>query len=637
MAIIVPIVSSWNPKGLDRAIADIKRAEGAFNTFTAVAAGIGGVMASTGRAMTYGLTLPLAAVGASALKTSAEFEQTMAAVRVNAGASGEQMKELSRLAMQMGADTVFSAGESAQAILELSKGGLSIATIQGGALASAMNLAATESIDLATASTIVVQTMNAFGFSAAETNKAVDILAAGAVASTADVIGLSEGLAYVGTTAAQLKVSMADTVTALASLSNAGIDASTSGTSLNRFLLGLTLNTPKAAKTAKALGLEFFDAAGQMKPMEDIIGSLAEATRGLGDDQRTQALKALFGIEGMRAANVLISEGVEGYKELSTQVNRNGVAAELSDARMSGLAGALEQMRGSIETAQLSIGTALTPTIMALSVAIKNLFDAFTNLDPELQTTIATVGLFLAAAGPVLWIVGSLVKAIGTMAIAIKALGTALTFLMANPVGLAIVTFALLAYAIYKVIQNWHLIKEAAGNAIDFIKEKMSSLWEWTKNIFGNIGNAFVEVGHEIVDGLKQGISNAWSSFKSWFISMIGQPIQWAKQILRIASPSKVFEGIGENVIKGYIKGVEDMTGTLQSTMAGMAVDSTVAFTGQVNSSGSTSTGGIGGGGAVYNINVNAGIGTDGAQVGREIVDAIRRFERASGPVFASA
>jgi hypothetical protein len=41
--------------------------------------------------------------------------------------------------------------------------------------------------------------------------------------------------------------------------------------------------------------------------------------------------------------------------------------------------------------------------------------------------------------------------------------------------------------------------------------------------------------------------------------------------------------------------------------------------------------------GTVYNINVNAGIGTNGAQVGREIVDAIKKYERASGPVFAIA
>ena len=44
-----------------------------------------------------------------------------------------------------------------------------------------------------------------------------------------------------------------------------------------------------------------------------------------------------------------------------------------------------------------------------------------------------------------------------------------------------------------------------------------------------------------------------------------------------------------------------------------------------------------GGMGNVYNINVNAGMGTNGAQVGKEIVDAIKRFEKTSGPVFASA
>jgi hypothetical protein len=43
------------------------------------------------------------------------------------------------------------------------------------------------------------------------------------------------------------------------------------------------------------------------------------------------------------------------------------------------------------------------------------------------------------------------------------------------------------------------------------------------------------------------------------------------------------------------------------------------------------------GGGAVYNITVNAGIGTSGPEVGQQIVDAIKKFERNSGPVFAKA
>jgi TP901 family phage tail tape measure protein len=42
-------------------------------------------------------------------------------------------------------------------------------------------------------------------------------------------------------------------------------------------------------------------------------------------------------------------------------------------------------------------------------------------------------------------------------------------------------------------------------------------------------------------------------------------------------------------------------------------------------------------GGRPINITVNAGLGTDGAQVGREIVAAIKRYERSSGRVFQSA
>jgi len=41
--------------------------------------------------------------------------------------------------------------------------------------------------------------------------------------------------------------------------------------------------------------------------------------------------------------------------------------------------------------------------------------------------------------------------------------------------------------------------------------------------------------------------------------------------------------------------------------------------------------------GNTINLTVNAGMGADGASIGREIVDAIKRYERTSGPVFASA
>ena len=42
-------------------------------------------------------------------------------------------------------------------------------------------------------------------------------------------------------------------------------------------------------------------------------------------------------------------------------------------------------------------------------------------------------------------------------------------------------------------------------------------------------------------------------------------------------------------------------------------------------------------GGATYNITVNAGIGSSGPEIGRQIVEAIKKFERSSGPVFQGA
>ncbi len=42
-------------------------------------------------------------------------------------------------------------------------------------------------------------------------------------------------------------------------------------------------------------------------------------------------------------------------------------------------------------------------------------------------------------------------------------------------------------------------------------------------------------------------------------------------------------------------------------------------------------------GGSNITINVNAGMGANGAQIGEQIVTAIKRYERTSGPVFASA
>lgn len=71
---------------------------------------------SLGKKMTTGLTLPIAGLGAMAIKVGAEFEKGMSQVMAISGATGQEMKELETLARDMGATTKFSASEAAEGL-----------------------------------------------------------------------------------------------------------------------------------------------------------------------------------------------------------------------------------------------------------------------------------------------------------------------------------------------------------------------------------------------------------------------------------------------------------------------------------------------------------------------------------------
>jgi hypothetical protein len=167
----------------------------------------------------------------------------------------------------------------------------------------------------------------------------------------------------VGATAKSLDAPLLDTVAALAALNNVGLDSSTAGTSLNRMFLGMATQGKKASKLMEELGLSFTDSAGAMVPMEEAIRRLTAETAEMTKPERAEALKTLFGVEGMRAAIALIDLGTGGWGTLREQIDQTGLAAEMSEARMAGFYGALETARGAIETLGISLGEKLLPIL----------------------------------------------------------------------------------------------------------------------------------------------------------------------------------------------------------------------------------------------------------------------------------
>jgi TP901 family phage tail tape measure protein len=549
-AIVINIAGSYDNKAISQAQRELEKLKGAGDVASAGLAGaftrvgkkmqeVGDSIASFGRKMTLGVTLPIVGIGIAAVNIQKDFEQSMNALAVMTGAPQRELTKLSDLAKQMGADTVFSANEAAGAMLELAKAGFTPAQIAGGGLQATMALAATEGIALSDSATIVTQAMNAFGLSAKDAMSAVDILAAGAVASTASVEDLSGGLKYVGATAGTIGVPLQEVVTGLAALSNAGIDGTTAGTSLNRMFLALAGTTAKAKAVIKEYGLEFYDANGQVRPMVEIVGELQRAFGGLTDKQRTRALKDLFGVEGMRAANILIAEGAKGYDKLATSVGKAGVAQELADARMSGTAGAIEQLKGSLETAALAIGEALAPAIKTVAEFIRELVDRFTSLSPQAQTIIMVVGAIAAAIGPLLIVVGSLISAIG-------ALSVALGFLAANPVVLTIIAIvaaiAALAAAAVWAYNNFEGFRKVVTAAWEGIQAAAAYVVDWFRTYVGPIISDVIGAIQEGAAGLTDAFNTYWPSIQaavqavaSWFVEYVWPLLDATFQALGVA------------------------------------------------------------------------------------------------------
>lgn len=310
-----------------------------------------------------------------AVQLEAAFSKTMAQVAIATAAPKRELEELDALAMRMGQDTVYSANEAAQAMLELTKGGLTSAQIQGGALAETMTLAAAGGMQLDEAANSVVQTMGAFGLSAKQTGAAVAALAGAANASSADVSDITQALSQAGTSAAAAGLSIQDTTAFLALFADSGIQGSDAGTSLRTMLTRLVPQTKEAASAMDALGLSYLDGNGKLVSAEEIAKRTQKAFSGLSDEQKISAANTIFGADAQRAVNVLTAEGVEGFEKYKTATSDLTQAQKLAEAANSGTAGSLEELSGQIETALLQIGKGLAPTIQDLSGDIGDLIE----------------------------------------------------------------------------------------------------------------------------------------------------------------------------------------------------------------------------------------------------------------------
>src|SRR5690625_2087887 len=130
-----------------------------------------------------------------AVKETADFEQSMSRVAALSGATSAELEELTAAARQLGRDTVFSAEEAAQGMSELALAGFETNEIIS-AMPGLLDMAAAGQVDLATASGITANMLNAFGLEAEDATQVADVMTATFTNSATDLEGLGETIKY---------------------------------------------------------------------------------------------------------------------------------------------------------------------------------------------------------------------------------------------------------------------------------------------------------------------------------------------------------------------------------------------------------------------------------------------------------
>lgn len=457
------------------------------------------------------------------VKTYVEFEDAVTKagskfkdVDVTSAEYNQTLEKLQASAREVGALTKFSAVDSANALDKMAMAGLTSEQSMG-MLMGTTNLAAAVGLDLTSAVDMATDAMGAFNLVSedqdqisANMNRIADVVAKTTNMANLDMNMWFESVKMGASTFTSLGGTIEEFSAYAGTLANAGIKGGMAGNALKNIMLNLSAPAKAGADALKELGINVFDAQGQMLPLTDIMKQFETNLAGVADDRKAALLKDIFGKDQISSFNVLLSAGSKNLAEFTkTLENSGGTAEAIAGAQMKSFAGMIEQLKSAWQDKQLSLGKAFE--VGGAKDALQNLITYVQNFDVApiagalTQIMQAIPGIVEGFVGFVqtLWnmrdLIGALVIAWGVykgaviaalviekmMAFfsAIKAVQAAtqgmsvaqaaLNVVMnANPIGLIITAIAALIFGIYELVKNW-----------DKVKAAMIAVWEWIKNI----------------------------------------------------------------------------------------------------------------------------------------------------------
>lgn len=554
---------------------------------------IAGKMRDAGTSLTTKVTTPILAVGTAVVKTTADFDEEMSKVKAISGAAGEDFDALRAKAREMGAETKFSATEAGEAFEYMAMAGWKASDMLDG-IEGIMYLAAAAGEDLGTTSDIVTDALTAMGYAAKDSTHFADVLAAASVNANTNVAMMGETFKYAAPVAGTLGYSIEDLALATGLMANAGIKASTAGTTLRSLFTNMADPTDKMYAAMQTLNVSLDDGEGNMLslrqvmddlregfgtlkiPLDELAGRLTEldeafdngeldekeyaqkqrelmeSAYGAEDAMKAEAAAALAGKRGMSGLLAIVNTAPEDYEALMAAIdNCDGAAQDMAETMQDNMNGQLTILKSQLQELAISFGDLIVPVLRDGISLVQGVVDKLNALDDSQKKTIIKVAAVAASVGPALLVGSKVVSTVSGIlkvgALLTKGIGI-VTGVLGGPLTIALAAVVAGGILVYK---NWDRIKEAAEK----LGTKLSEAWGKIKDGFHEFGEEVKTEASETWNTIKDSAAESWNNLKSktsdtWNAIKKDTSETWS------AIKSKVEENGGG--IKGVVKTLTD-------------------------------------------------------------------------------
>lgn len=117
----------------------------------------------------------------------------------------------------------------------------------------------------------------------------------------------------------------------------------------------------------------------------------------------------------------------------------------------------------------------------------------------------------------------------------------------------------------------WNGMVNAVGGAVGRIGGQVGRIWGVVTGALSGAGNWLYNTGRQIIQGLINGIGGAFGWLRRTITNLGSSVVSWAKSVLGIHSPSRVFrDEIGQNIAKGMGLGIERGQQTVHDAMSSL-------------------------------------------------------------------